>query len=313
MADAAPLYNELAEAPEFGRAFWIKSGRRRLRAAVWEGGGRGVALIFGGRSEYIEKWGRVVALLVQRGFSVATLDWRGQGLSDRALGDAMKGHVADFSAYQRDVEAFLKAPEIAALSGPQVLFCHSMGGCIGMRALLDERITPAATVMSAPMLGIEFTPLARYFIAAMIALSRRFGFESSFIPAPMAGRAYTSHQAFEGNVLTGDAEHYAWFAKHLEAEPGFALGAPTLGWMAAALDESAALAQAPAPEGPMLMFLGEKEAVVSPARIRAFAAKSASCRLVELAGGRHEAFLETAEVRQRVWAEIDRFLTENQI
>ncbi|MEX2518012.1 MAG: alpha/beta hydrolase [Paracoccaceae bacterium] len=313
MADPAPLYNELAEAPEFGRAFWIKSGRRRLRAAVWEGGGRGHVVIFGGRSEYIEKWGRVVSQLVQRGFSVATLDWRGQGLSDRALGNQMKGHVSDFAAYQRDVEAFLKAPEVAALAGPQVLFCHSMGGCIGMRALLDERIAPAATVMTAPMLGIEFTPLARCFIDVMIMLARRFGFESSFIPAPKAGLPYVSHQAFEGNVLTGDAEHYAWFAKHLEAEPGFALGSPTLGWMAAALDESAALSQAPAPDGPMLMLLGEDESVVSPARIRAFVARNPACRLVELVGGRHEVFLETAEIRRILWAEIDSFLTGNHI
>jgi predicted alpha/beta hydrolase len=37
----------------------------------------------------------------QRGFAVAILDWRGQGLSDRALPNARKGHIYDFSEYDR--------------------------------------------------------------------------------------------------------------------------------------------------------------------------------------------------------------------
>lgn len=105
MTESAPLYNELAEAPETGRAFWLTSGRRRIRAAIWDEGTRGTVLIFTGRTEYIEKYGRVISLLVERGFSVATLDWRGQGLSERPLGDRMKGHVG-------------ASPPISAISAP---------------------------------------------------------------------------------------------------------------------------------------------------------------------------------------------------
>ena len=50
-AEAAPLYNQLAEAPEHGRAVWLRSGARRIRAAIWEGAGRGAALNFAGRAE----------------------------------------------------------------------------------------------------------------------------------------------------------------------------------------------------------------------------------------------------------------------
>lgn len=306
--EAAPLYNELAEAPEHGRAFWLRSGRRRIRAAVWEGAGRGTVLIFGGRTEYIEKYGRVVAALVGRGFAVATLDWRGQGLSDRALPEPLKGHVGDFSAYQRDVEAFMAA--VAAAPGPRVLLCHSMGGCIGTRALLDERVAPAAAIFSAPMLGIAMAPPLRLFAELAVAAAERFGFLSAFAPAPGARKPYALHQPFRGNVLTSDEAHYLWFRRQIEAEPRFALAGPTLGWLGAALAETAALAAAPAPDLPTLTFLGSEEAVVSAAAVRAQAARAADCRLVELDGARHETLLEAPAIRARLWEEIDGFLRE---
>ncbi|MEM7547667.1 MAG: alpha/beta hydrolase [Pseudomonadota bacterium] len=313
MSNDTPLYCDLANAPEHGRALWVMSGRRRLRCAIWDGGTRGTVLLFTGRTEYIEKYGRVVTSLTERGFNVATLDWRGQGLSDRPLGDPMKGHVGGFDAYQMDVEAFCTAPEITALPGPHVLLCHSMGGCIGMRALLEERVEPDAVIMSAPMLGLTMTPVQRIALDVLIRLSARFDFETVYVPGRQSSRPYVETASFEENVLTGDRDHYAWFAKHLEAEPGFGLGAPTIGWMARAGEEMEALSHAPSPEMPLLMLLGEAEAVVSSAAIRAFDAKAPSCRLVELPEAKHEILMETPAIRQTIWGEIDRFLVDQGI
>ena len=71
-------------------------------------GRKGTVCLFQGRAEFIEKYFEVVRDLQARGFAVATLDWRGQGLSDRALSDRRKGHVKDFSEYDRDLDAFMK-------------------------------------------------------------------------------------------------------------------------------------------------------------------------------------------------------------
>jgi lysophospholipase len=55
----APLYNDLAQGPEGGRAYWVTtSDAVRLRMAVWPKGEKGTILLFPGRSEYIEKYGR---------------------------------------------------------------------------------------------------------------------------------------------------------------------------------------------------------------------------------------------------------------
>lgn len=307
-SEPAPLYAELAEAPAGGRAFWIVSGERRLRAALWPGGARGTALIFTGRTEYIEKYGRVIGELTARGFSVAMFEWRGQGLSDRALPDRTKGHVDDFAEYQEDIRAFLAAPEVAAPPGKRLLICHSMGGIVGMRALIEGTVKADAAVFSAPMLAICFSWPVRVAVKALVGLLSRLGMKTRFPPAPGLARPYMLRRRFEGNRMTGDADHYEFFRRQLTAEPALGLGAPTIGWVGAALREEEALAAAPAPETPILMPMGTAEAVVSPKAIRAFAAKAPDCRLVEAPGGRHEPLFETPEIRAQLWREIDLFL-----
>ena len=166
----------------------------------------------------------------------------------------------------------------------------------------------AATIMSAPMLGINLSPTLDFGARAMVKLSRLFRFQSAYAPAPGKATPYVQFQAFEDNVLTNDREHYGWMGKHLTSVPDFGLAAPTLSWMGAAFEEMKRVAARPAPEGPMLMFLGDDETVVEPAAIRAHAAKNTACRLVELPGARHEALMETPAIRETVWAEIDGFL-----
>src|SRR5579859_3255075 len=62
-------------------------------------GRKGTVVLLQGRAEFIEKYFETVRDLRARGFAVATLDWRGQGLSDRALRNPRKGYVRDFSRY----------------------------------------------------------------------------------------------------------------------------------------------------------------------------------------------------------------------
>ena len=141
----APFHAEIADSAPGAEAYWLAaSDGVRLRAVVWAGGSRGTAVVFPGRTEFAEKYGRVAAQLVARGLAVAMIDWRGQGLSDRPPGNAMRGHVEDFRDYQRDVAALLGLVERLEMPGPRYLFAHSMGGCIGLRTLL-ERVNHAET------------------------------------------------------------------------------------------------------------------------------------------------------------------------
>lgn len=306
----APFHAHLADAPEGAEALWLDAGDARLRAVFWMGGQRGTVILMPGRTEYVEKYGRVIAQLVEREFSVACIDWRGQGLSARHCVDPMKGHVINFSEYQRDLQALLAARPMQDAPGPQVLMCHSMGGCIGMRALVDKRLTPVATIMSGPMLDIELTNFMRLSAKVLSWAGATFRFPSAYAPQPGADEAYVLREPFETNLLTHDEPHYEWMKMQVREEPGFALGGPTLGWMAAAFRETRALMRAPATKAPTLMFLGQNEEIVAPAAILAHDLRAPACRLSVIPDCKHECLMETPEVRTRVWREIDEFLDE---
>jgi lysophospholipase len=307
MNPAAPLYADVADAPAGGRAFWITTADgQRLRAAAWEGDGRGTAIVFPGRSEYVEKYGRVVGRLVARGLAAVVIDWRGQGLSQRHPTTPQLGHVEDFRRYQDDVAALLAAPEVAALPGPRVLVAHSMGGCIGLRTLL-EGAHFAAAVFSAPMWRLQMRAATRELTAKMAHLANVLGLGLRLTPGANP-RPTALSVAFEGNALTSDPEHFAWAGRQITLHPDLALGGPNVHWTRAAFEEMARLHLAPLPRLPVLTFLGSDETVVSPGVIRAQTARMAAGRLVTLEGARHEVFMERPRIQERIWDEIDGFL-----
>ena len=113
-----------------------------LRAVRWPPppGRKGTVCIFQGRAEFLEKYFETVRELHTRGFAVATMDWRGQGLSDRALSDRRKGHITNFSQYDTDLSTFMKDVVLPDCPPPYFALAHSMGSAPLMRAAqLGER------------------------------------------------------------------------------------------------------------------------------------------------------------------------------
>ena len=157
----APLYAEHAEAPPQGQACWLDAADgTRLRAAFWRRGDKGTVLLFPGRTEFIEKYGRTAADFAARGYAMACIDWRGQGLSDRLAPNRKLGHVEHFQDYQTDVDALIKLVRANGLPEPYFICAHSMGGAIALRALLNGADIKR-TVMTAPMWGLNIEPLWR--------------------------------------------------------------------------------------------------------------------------------------------------------
>jgi lysophospholipase len=278
----------------------------RLRAVVWAGGPRGTAVIYPGRTEFAEKYGRVAGRLVARGLSVAVIDWRGQGLSDRPTGNTMRGHVEDFRDYQRDVAALIGLAERLELPGPRYLFAHSMGGCIGLRTLL-ERADYCGAVFSAPMWHLQMKAATRELTARFTQLANLIGFGGRLMPGTRAQPTALA-ASFEGNALTSDTDTFGWCVRQITAHPELALGGPSMQWTKAALEEMARLYVAPLPRLPALLFLGSDETVVSASVIRSQVGQMPQGELVELTGARHEIFMERPEVLAEVWRRIDGFL-----
>jgi lysophospholipase len=88
------------------------------------------------------------------GFAVAMIDWRGQGLSERALGNARKGHVYDFAEYDRDLEAFVKEVVLPDCPPPLFALGHSMGAAVLLRSAYQGRRWFDRIVLSGPMIQL---------------------------------------------------------------------------------------------------------------------------------------------------------------
>lgn len=298
MTEAAPFHAALADGPDGARAVWLRAADGlRLRAAVWPGGAKGTVVLLPGRTEYIEKYGRAAGDLRARGWTTVSVDWRGQGLADRLLPDAMTGHVGAFADYQLDLQALLDWVAAEGLPTPLMMLSHSMGGAIGLRALYCAHPFRAAA-FSAPMWGIRIPVWQRPAAEVVSRLARPLRLQHRYAPTT-SDRSYVATAPFAGNLLTGDAEMWGWMQAHLRAVPGLSLGGPSLGWLRMALDECAALMRLPAPALPAYVALGSKERIVEPGPIRHRMAGWAQAQLDLLPGLRHEVMMEGAAARRR--------------
>src|SRR4051812_31176055 len=83
--------------------------QRHLRAGIWdlpEGTPkRAICLLLNGHTEFLEKYDEVAGELRARGFDVVSLDWRGQGASERRSYGNRSGHIGNFEEYDADLAA----------------------------------------------------------------------------------------------------------------------------------------------------------------------------------------------------------------
>ncbi|MEX0969875.1 MAG: alpha/beta hydrolase [Paracoccaceae bacterium] len=305
--EPAPYFADLADNTLPVEAAWLTaSDGTCLRRAIWGKAERGHVILLPGRTEYIEKYGRVARELAARGFATVCIDWRGQGLSDHLDGRRDIGHVEDFAEYQDDFQTLLADPAVAALPGPRLLFAHSMGGCIGLRALLDG-FAPDAAVFSGPMWGIAVNRYVKPIGEAIARAGSKLGKGAMRMPGTKA-ETYVLSDPFEGNLLTGDAAYWAWMQSHALARPELGLGGPSLRWIDAASEEFVRFESADMPDTPLLTLLGGDENVVDAAAVRQHMARFTNGTLLEIPDARHEIWMEQPALQQKAWDAIDAFL-----
>jgi lysophospholipase len=282
----------------------------QLRFARWDAVTRskGTVCVFGGRGEFIEKYFETVSELRKRGFAVAIMDWRGQGLSSRQLPDPRKGHVGSFSEYEIDLETFMQQVVLPDCPRPHFALTHSMGGAVVLRAAHSGRRWFERAVLVAPMIDFPRVHIARP-LRILVGVLRRVGFGTISITGGNLDRIRTSH--FDGNPLTSDALRYARNAAILVTEPALGIGAPTVAWLDAAFDTIVAFRAENYPariDQPFLMLAAGADRVVSTPATGRFAARlpAGSHRLIEAA--RHEILQEQDRYRAHVWAAFDAFV-----
>jgi lysophospholipase len=282
-----------------------------LRFARWHppAGRRGTVCLFQGRSEWIEKYFETVRDLRARGFAVATLDWRGQGLSDRALSDRRKGYVRSFAEYDTDLETFMREIVLPDCPPPIFALAHSTGASILLRAAHRGRRWFDRMVLTAPLIALGGVDYSMGTGPILMRIMRMAGFGAMYVPK--TDTSIVESRPFVGNILTSDPVRYARNAAILEAEPLLALGAPTVAWVDSAFRAMAEMQQRSYPariRQPILIVAGGSDAVVSNAAIEDFASMLRSGSHLVIVGSQHEILMEQDRYRSQFWAAFDAFV-----
>jgi lysophospholipase len=304
--------------PTFSPHFITTPSGAHLRTAVFPAPAgektRGVCVLLHGQTEFIEKYSEVIGELQARGFCVATFDWRGQGMSSRALADRRKSHVKDFSEYDEDLATFLK--DVVAPLGcpPPLALAHSMGGHILLRTLHDKPDIFKAAVLSAPMIDVSTRGYPRWFASGITALMNGIGRSEDWVLG-MEGRDPLAMK-FEDNLVTSDRRRFARQQALIAQQPEIRLAGPTWGWLKAA-SRSMAMVMAPgyaeAIQTPVLLCGAGKDRIVLTPPAEAFAKRLPHGTYAGFDDAEHEILMENDAIRERFWKAFDAFVASQGI
>lgn len=306
--------------PTFRALTVMTPDKRHLRGGLWElppgQTKRAICVLLNGHTEFLEKYQEVGDELVARGFEVLSLDWRGQGASERRVYGNRAGHIGNFEEYDSDLAALmLQAVEPIQRSLPApipvIALAHSMGAHVLLRYLHDHHRRFRCAVLLAPMLDVNTGKYPREQVQLVTALfnlrkpSTRFVFGvEERDPLDLT---------FEENAVTSDRARFERTQALLKTQPFLRIFGPTFGWLGAALQSMRRMRRKSYAEEivtPLLVVGAGRDRVVHIQPIRDFVKLLPKARYVEIEDAQHEILMENDSIRTRFWAEFDAFIAQ---
>jgi lysophospholipase len=224
------------------------------------------------------------------------------------LRNPRKGHIDDFSLYERDFVAFFA--EVLELSSPRPWFGlgHSMGAAILLAIARTGRCPLERLVLCSPMIalaGATWPAVTRVAVDALDAI----GLGGVFIPG--RGSQIGATRPFANNRLTSDRARYERTARVAAANPELGLGNPTLGWLNAANRLMHEFEDPDFPRRtltPTLVIAAGADRVTDTRSTERFASRLRAGRLVIIDGAEHELLMERDVFRNQFFAAFDAFI-----
>jgi len=266
---------------------------------------RASIMLVSGRSEFIEKYFEVIEDLQRRGFSITTMDWRGQGLSSRQLPIAEKGHINNFETFNTDLLFVLNKVANSHSAAKKILMTHSMGGVPGLQLIAQGYDGFIGAILSAPMTRLFANAPKRIYTRVLSRMLSKFGLSRQSIP----GIKEHSLQ-FEGNILTSDPHRHARFRALQAAAPNAMIGSPTFGWLKAATDaidqihDKDYMGQL---KTPILIVSAQNDQLIDSSDHPQLAHDNEFIECVIVKDALHELLMERDEYRDIYWQHFDRF------
>lgn len=259
-----------------------------------------------GRVESYIKYQEVALEWAAQGYSVAMIDHRGQGFSDRLTERHEHGHVDKFSDYVHDLAEWMDILAARIDGQPAVLLGHSMGGAIAALYMSGyaQTKTPYGfqrLILCSPMMGINTQPwppsIGKAVVRAGAWLKRKV--------APQTAHYFIGMKDYETlpfaeNRLTHSRARYQFLTEQYHQHPRIRVGGPTWQWLTEALrvidimPKLLGRIQIPV----LLLQAGADEIVDRDAQTRnAQFIKQLEFHRIE--GSSHEILMETDTIRQQ--------------
>ncbi len=310
----APLIElEDFKCPEGGQAFYIKSfDGKQLRIALWNiKSDKGTIILQSGRTEFIEKYYEVIEGFILRGYCVAAMDWRGQGLSERTSKNIRLGHIDSFEEYDKDLIKTLELYQ-ELCPKPWIGFGHSMGGCLMVSNFVKNQENFKALILCAPMISIQIKPFLEILVK-VAGLISSLGFkELAFNKANWDEEKGWLEEEFKGNFLTSDKYRFDRTYRLIRKEHKLGVKGLSLSWIYEAVKRTSEFKNkkwGSDVEKPCLLLNATQDRLVSPDGNVEILIRFKNNR-IENIESKHEIFMETDLIRNQAWAKVDKFLMD---
>lgn len=288
-----------------GAGATIRTGSLAVPAAP-----RGNIVVLTGLSEYAEKYFETARLFSRLGYNIYTMDWRGQGGSDRYLSDRFKRHSLGYEHDRDDLVRFVE--HLVPDNAPKFFLTHSMGALPVMLALRDNPRLVRGAMMVAPLLGF-LHPLARGREKLLASLPLPRTLSESYIPKGGPWRPRTLKDT--GNRpadFTSCPERMFLHDRPMTDNPALRVGDPTIGWVHHTARAMLAVRAPSVPESlgdmPFLIATAGQEKIVSNAATFNMVARLPDVRHVHIPGAGHEILMETPALRLPLIRQMAGFL-----
>lgn len=289
---------------------------KRIYTASINNGNSKVIVISQGRNESIFKYKELAYDLNQQGYDLYLIDHRGQGFSDRLGGDTYRGHIEKFQDYVEDFNHYVVSLELQNHYQQRYLLSHSMGGTISALYLQQYKHPFQASVFISPMFSIDLggipERLAQIITYSGAEICSWFNDKACYI---FAGSGYKK-KVFINNDLTSSEMRFISSVNTFEQYPQAKLGSPTMRWVAESISATRkAVANASEINIPILIIQAGADSVVTPEGQNEFFKNITSCKnkqLINIAGAKHEIFLESDRYRLPALTAALTFLQQSQ-
>lgn len=273
---------------------------------------KAVVICLPGFREFGEKYFELAHDMLSRDFAFWTLDWVGQGGSDRLLPNKLKAHSLGFEQNIADLTQFiLDYVKPASPKLPLILTGHSMGAHIGLRYLHDNPKTCIkAAAFSAPLVAIR--QFAKYPLLFTKIVSQFFRLmPSQYIPggdkmAELAREAAPGTGFYSSDPIR-DILHKSWFDK----SESLRVNGPTYKWLYETLRSCAILQKSSYLEKintPVLIAIAGKDFVVSSSATATLVSHLPKGERLDLPEAQHEILMERDEIRDVFLAKLNEFV-----